>query len=128
MSRGARTSARDGLVERAFFEGLARRCPDDPDILAELADVLAAGGFLEDGLRVDLTLARACPEKPLVWYNLACSYARLGRADQAFDSLDHAVALGYRDAHGMRSDRDLDSLKTDPRFNALLRRLSGPPA
>lgn len=128
MSRRAQANAADRLKELEFFEGLARRCPGDPEILAALGDLLTAAGRIEEGLRVDLTLARACPDKPLVWYNLACSYARLGRADKALAALDRAVALGYRDAHWMRSDRDLDSLRDDPRFDALLRRLSGPRA
>jgi hypothetical protein len=45
----------------------------------------------------------------------------LHQPDQALGSLRKAIDLGYRDFHFMEEDRDLDSLRKDPRFRALLR-------
>lgn len=109
--------------EMSFFESLARRCPQDVDILKVLGDLYTRTGRYEDGLKTDLELTRLCPRESLVWYNLACSYALLNRAEEALASLERSIVLGYRDAHWIHEDRDLDSLKKDQRFISLLQRL-----
>ena len=109
--------------EMSFLEALARRCPQDVDVLKALGDLYTRTGHYEDGLKTDLELARLRPREPLVWYNLACSYALLGQSDEALVSLERSIGLGYRDAHLIREDRDLDSLRKDQRFDALLQRL-----
>jgi tetratricopeptide (TPR) repeat protein len=109
--------------EMMFLESLARRCPQDVDVLKALGDLYTRTGNYEDGLKIDLQLARLCSREPLAWYNLACSYALLDRTDEALASLERAIGLGYRDAHWIRADRDLNSLKKDQRFDVLLQRL-----
>ena len=109
--------------EMSFLEALARRCPQDVDVLKALGDLYTRTGRSEDGLKTDLALARLCPRASLVWYNLACSYALLGRIDEALMSLERSIVLGYRDARWIREDRDLDALKKDQRFISLLQRL-----
>ena len=54
-------------------------------------------------------------------YNLACRYASLKQPDLALRTLRTAVELGYRDFRAMVQDRQLDSVRKDPRFRALLR-------
>jgi len=109
--------------EMSFLEALARRCPQDVDVLKALGDLYTRIGRYEDGLKTDLELIRLCPRESLVWYNLACSYALLNRAEEALASLERSIVLGYRDARWIREDRDLDSLKKDQRFISLLQRL-----
>jgi len=115
----------DGALrkEMEFLAALARRCPQDVDVLKALGDLYTRTGRYEDGLKSDLELARLCPRESLVWYNLACSYALLNRVDEALASLERSIVLGYRDARWIREDRDLDALKKDQRFIALLQRL-----
>lgn len=110
-------------TEIGFLEALARRCPDDPDILKALGDLYTKVGRHEDGLHTDLALSRLCPREPLVWYNLACSYALLAARDDALTALQHAADLGYRDHGWIRQDADLAALRDDPRFVALVERL-----
>ncbi len=111
------------LKEIDFLEGLARRCRQDVDILKALSDLYTRVGRYEDGLKADLELSALCPGEPVVWYNLACSYALTARKDEAFSSLSRAVDLGYRDAAWIRNDADLESIRNDRRFDSLLRRL-----
>jgi len=60
--------------------------------------------------------------KPATLYNLACAEARQGHVDRAFEWLDKAIDAGF-DAKGMlRSDDDLEALRSDPRFRDLLKR------
>lgn len=47
-----------------------------------------------------------CAAEPLVWYNLACSYALLNQPDDAFASLSRAIELGFTDFVGMGMDED----------------------
>lgn len=55
-------------------------------------------------------------------YNVACCHARLGNADLAFKALEQAIKAGYRDITHLRSDGDLESLRQDPRWSAVLQR------
>jgi tetratricopeptide (TPR) repeat protein len=60
-------------------------------------------------------------ERPeaLVLFNVACMEARLGRADDAIVHLEQAIADDDRIKENIRTDADLDSLREDPRFQAL---------
>ncbi|MBI3844135.1 MAG: hypothetical protein HY292_05790 [Planctomycetes bacterium] len=53
-------------------------------------------------------------------YNVACCEARLGERDKAFEWLQKALDLGFRDLEAARADADFESLRTDPRFRDLL--------
>ena len=63
-------------------------------------------------------------ELPAVEYNLACSQALAGDRASAFNTLDHAVEEGYTDRKSTESDNDLVSLHADPRWQALLERMT----
>ncbi len=110
----------DQRVELRFLEGVRARCPNDPLVLKALGDLYTRVGRVRDGLAIDERLARLCPEENTVWYNLACSCALAGRADEAFTALRHAVGLGYGDADWAARDEDLKSIAGDPRFTEIL--------
>ncbi len=63
------------------------------------------------------------PNDPNINYNLACAQALTGEKDQAFASLQRAVAGGYKDRQNMTTDPDLSSLRGDSRFQEILKRL-----
>jgi len=56
-------------------------------------------------------------------YNLACCAARAGNREEAFQWLDKADKAGFDLGEQMSDDSDLDALRSDPRFAALLQRL-----
>lgn len=58
-------------------------------------------------------------KSPLAMYNLACSHARAGHAEDAIQWLGKALDAGFAGAAGMRKDPDLASVATDSRFVAL---------
>ena len=63
------------------------------------------------------------PQDNIGSYNLACSYALLGRREPALRYLRHAIRLGYRDHRHMHADRDLDLLRGDVRYERLRARM-----
>jgi tetratricopeptide (TPR) repeat protein len=61
-------------------------------------------------------------EKPTTLYNLACCAARSGEIDAAFKWLDRADQAGLEIGEYVGSDSDLDTLRGDPRYAAMLKR------
>ncbi|MEN8151444.1 MAG: hypothetical protein ABFS86_16630 [Planctomycetota bacterium] len=99
---------------------------DDIPAIYWLGHAYTRVGRCEDGLSMDLRLSRLMPDDPTVQYNLGCSFALTGRADEAFETLSRAVSLGYRDVELLIADADLDSIRDDDRFGELLGRLRDP--
>ncbi len=58
-----------------------------------------------------------------VLYNVACVYALGGQAEEALDCLDRAVRNGFGHREWLEHDSDLDSVRQEPRFQALLQRM-----
>lgn len=66
------------------------------------------------------TAFRLEPENPLAIYNLGTVYALRNDPDRAFEWLGKAAALRVLDMTQIEQDTDLESLRADPRFKALL--------
>jgi uncharacterized protein HemY len=58
---------------------------------------------------------------------IAGAYARLGERDLAFEWLERAYAERSRTLVNLRERVEFDNLRSDPRFNDLLRRIGLPP-
>ena len=118
----ARMAERSQLdFELEFFAALLATVPDYTDALSVQASNLSAKGLIREGLKVDQRLVQLRPADPTAHYNLACRYALLKQPDMALSILRRAVELGYRDFRFMTEDRDLDSVRKDPRFRQLVK-------
>ena len=129
------------LARQAFDDQLRTLGPqhhDTIETLGILGMALVRSGRYEDAKKLYLdAIATANSDKSAahngdvfwLWYNLACTAARAGRRDEAFDYLHRAVEAGYDDAQLIRTDDDLKSLRNDPRFDKLVANMnaSGPP-
>lgn len=102
-----------------FYERLIADKPDFTDALIALAQAYTDAKEYKKGLLIDKRLTRIKPKEPTVFYNLACSYALLDMTDEALQALQKSIALGYSDMTHLLNDRDLDSIRTDPRFSRL---------
>jgi Flp pilus assembly protein TadD len=107
--------------ELAFYSGILTGIPDFADVLRAYAQDLATKGMLKEGLMAEQKLVELRPADPDAHYNLACRYATLKQPDLALRTLRTAVELGYRDFQTIMQDRQLESVRKDPRFRALLR-------
>lgn len=63
------------------------------------------------------------PRNSVVHYNLACTYAEMKQIAKALEALELAVECGYDDVEWMEKDEDLDNLRDEPRYKALVQRL-----
>ena len=109
----------DRDFEINFFSRLVEKSPDYVDALIPLAEAYTRKGLHEEGLQIDLRLSKLCSRDPVVHYNLACSYALVGKTEVALETLMHSVRLGYRDLKQIRSDPDLRILHDHPEFKKL---------
>ncbi len=118
----------DGKARHAALEcieAVKRRVRSHPDdtrawtmgaaVLAELGEPEKAGKWVARAVTVDA-------EEPIIEYNAACVYVRLGRFDDALKCLEVSLGQGGVFRDWARNDPDLDPVREDPRFKALLER------
>jgi Flp pilus assembly protein TadD len=101
---------------------------DGPSIHRSLGEALLHAGQPAEAaehLKKAVDLGSTAP--PLI-YNLACAYALTGRKDDAFARLTEVAGTGWLTREQLEGDADLASLKSDPRFAALLAKLPAPSA
>ena len=106
--------------EITFYEGVVARRPDYVEALIPLEEAYTRKGLYHKGLEVDKRLSRLCKKDSTIHYNLACSFALVGRKKEALAALRHAIRLGYLDFNHLRKDPDLKSLHGDPDFEKLV--------
>jgi adenylate cyclase len=94
--------------------------PDDARALYMAANGLAALG---EPVRARQWADRALalqPDDPMLLYNVACIFALLGDNAPAIDCLERAVHHGLTQRGWLVNDSNLDALRADPRFIALV--------
>jgi len=94
--------------------------PDDPRACilgavthANLHDTERAVKFAERAMVVD-------PEDPMLLYNVACTYARIGKNEESLIALERAAEKGWGDRNWIEHDSDLEGLRDNPRFKAIV--------
>jgi predicted Zn-dependent protease len=103
-----------------FFDSILRRAPDYLDVLRCQGELLSRKGQHARALEIDRRLAAALPHDSVVQYNLACSLACNGLTADAVAALRRAFERGYDDFEHLDLDQDLESLRNDPRYAALI--------
>lgn len=88
------------------------------------ATVALNRGAFEEAIRL---LGAADSENDVVHYMLAVAHASLGDAERAIPHLRHAVELNPENRYLARQDADLQPLREDPGFVALLESAAAPP-
>ncbi len=87
------------------------------------ASALVRLGRAEEALERARRASAIDPEDAGVLYNVACTYALAGSSSEALDYLDRAIQNGFGQREWMEHDSGLDSIRGEPRFQALLRKL-----
>jgi serine/threonine protein kinase/tetratricopeptide (TPR) repeat protein len=94
--------------------------PDDARALYLGAGILARIGDREKSADWARRALAIDPEETSILYNVACVYALLGRSEESLSCLGKVMEHGTFFKNWAAKDSDLDSLRSDPRFQALL--------
>ena len=97
--------------------------PHDNRALIIGAHQLCIIGEQEKGLELAERALGQDGNEPNLLYNAACFYAFKGDIDRSLELLARAVELGYANRAWLETDSDLDSLREDQRYIALLKRM-----
>ena len=119
-SSGSRKALAQRDFEIEFCGRVLRRNRYHVDALRRQAELLAACARHAEALPLDRRLVELFPRDCAVRYNLACSLAMVGKANEAMGTLRQALELGYDDFAHMAADSDLDSLRDLPEFRAVM--------
>jgi tetratricopeptide (TPR) repeat protein len=99
---------------------------DNQATTADMGYVYAALGQRDQALKITDELRELSKQRYVSSYHIALIYARLGEKDRAFEWLENA----YKERSDMlvylKVDPRLDSLRSDPRFDELVRRVGLP--
>jgi serine/threonine protein kinase/Flp pilus assembly protein TadD len=94
--------------------------PDDPRALYLGATILVRRNDHKRGFEWARRALEIDPEESSILYNVACVYSLLGRTEDAIGCLEKVMSHGIFYKNWAAKDSDLDSLRSDPRFQALL--------
>jgi hypothetical protein len=87
---------------------------------ARVALEQSQAGDHDGAVRTIESLLAERPDDPRVLYDLACFESLAGRADDAIEHLRRAIELDAQAREYAQDDEDLDPIRDDPRFGALL--------
>ena len=77
-------------------------------------------GNVKEALALTEKLSESAPQNALVMYNRACFNALLGNRDEALSWLEKSVDGGFHAPTKIAGDSDLDSLRSEARYQATL--------
>jgi TolB-like protein/Tfp pilus assembly protein PilF len=101
----------------------ARQLNDDPRVLAFLGHAFAVSGKRDDALKTLDQLKEISRQRYVQAYNFAIVYAGLGEKDKAFQWLERSYQEHAPRMMRLKVDPFLDNLRSDPRFDDLVRRI-----
>ncbi len=94
--------------------------PDDARAWNLGATILGMLNQTERAIEFMRTSVAIDPDDPQLLYNVACTYAVLGRTEEALTSLEHALDNGYGHKDWLLHDPDFNSIRDTPRFKAIV--------
>jgi len=114
-----------GRFEEAIsaFEYALQLDPDFQSARDHLGRVHLAQGNYSQAL-AQFEKARQVRESPGLFVRISEAYAALGDRESALNELEKALAAGYRDSDGIDASSNFDPLRSNPRFQDLLRRMN----
>ncbi|HOD72847.1 MAG TPA: tetratricopeptide repeat protein [Deltaproteobacteria bacterium] len=112
---------KQAAVQIARLKKQLEEHPADPRHIDALAHGYGTIGDYENALTYFKQLVSLQPERPDIYYNIACIYARMDRVDESLDWLQQAIKKGFSDRRMMVLDKDLDNVRTSPGFMEMMK-------
>jgi TolB-like protein/Tfp pilus assembly protein PilF len=123
-SLGREDEVREASERRlALAERLLELDPDDVQTLLYGANALATLGERERSLEWAARVLEIDTDDALVLYNIACFYSLAGEVKPALEALERSYEAGLADPEWMEQDSDLDNLRNEARYKALVERM-----
>ena len=97
------------------------RHPDDARSHNYYAMELVRVGKIEDAKLEAAKAVDLSPDDPLMMYNTACFYSRLGEKQSAIEMLKKSIATGLEDYDWIKTDPDFDGIRNEPEFIELMK-------
>ena len=97
--------------------------PDDARAMYLGAGALAAIGEIEKARAWAERALDTDRNEPAVLYNVACVYSSMRDVERGIELLTEAIDNGFGYRAWLQNDNDLEALRGDPRFQALMNRL-----
>ena len=97
--------------------------PEDSRALYLGSSALIDIGETEKGLKWAMRAVSIDPDDSYIIYGIACNYSRLGEIDEAIYYLEKASRNGFAHWEWVENDTDLDPIRDDPRFEAIIDRM-----
>jgi serine/threonine protein kinase/Flp pilus assembly protein TadD len=94
--------------------------PDDSRAVYLKSATLIELGQHEEGLKWADKAFETDPRDPYIVYGVACSYSRVGKVEEAVDYFEKSVLCGFAHKDWIEHDDDLDPLRDNPRFKAIV--------
>ena len=113
-------------VEREGIRRADRQLEIDPTnrrALSLTPQALFDDGQIERALEWTNKALELYPDDASILFNAACFMAKTGRKEEALDYLENVFGRGYGKLDWIERDPDFDSLRDEPRFKALLKKL-----
>jgi TolB-like protein/Flp pilus assembly protein TadD len=95
--------------------------PDDARSHVYYATMLAQVGRNEEAKAEAAKAFELSPDDPLMMYNAACVYARLGESKLSVEALKNSILSGLEDYGWIKRDPDLDGIRNDPGYIELMK-------
>ncbi len=95
--------------------------PDDGRAHMFLGIFLAQAGKNKEAKSEAEKAINLNPTDPLMLYNSACFYARIGKNRLALESLKKSITSGYQNYEWIKRDTDLDSIRNEPEYIQLMK-------
>ena len=94
--------------------------PEDARSHIYFAIDLATVGRNEEAKKEAEKALQLSPDDPLMYYNAACSYARMKEVKLAVNALKNSIAKGLEDYEWIKRDSDLNNIRNDEEYIALM--------
>ena len=113
-----------GMLQQAIEE--FQKLDDQPHALGHAGNAYARMGRADDARKLILKLQQHVQNEGVGRYEIALIYAGLGEKDQAFAWLEKSFAAHDKGLTYLKIDPCLNPLRSDPRFQDLVRRVGFP--
>ncbi|MEN3315531.1 MAG: hypothetical protein V7605_1765 [Acidimicrobiaceae bacterium] len=116
-----RAGAVDDLADRL----LATPGAGAASVVALQSHLFVAGRFPEAAVAGQRAITAGVDDPAHVAYDVACSWARAARPDEAIDWLERAAGYGFADVAVAEDDPDLAGVRGTDRYRAVVSRMTG---